>query len=612
MVYLLKANAILVIFILCYKLFLKNETFYQANRIFLLCGLALAIIIPFIVIPITVELAATANTLDLTNITTFESETHDTTDTFTLITILKGTYYLGVFFFLAQFLIEITSVIKILRTTKKTSDGVFTFIETDSNYTAFSFFKYIIYNPKQFKAEELSSIILHEKIHAKEYHTIDVLLAKVISILFWFNPFVWFYKKLLQQNLEFIADDKTASLIKNPSVYQNLLLKTFLSNPQLTVVNTFYNSSIKKRIIMLQKSKSNSVKAFKLGLVLPFLALFLMSFNTEEVYSSSKSNQNLNQLNNSKAFLVTSNSTDKDLAKIEDYFKTSARVLKFKNVKRNANKDITHLILASRNQSNKTFIDHLNMSNKNSETPIKSFKLALSDDNTGIKMASLLSAPGGTIEEVIIKEKVTVSKFSPKKNTDKEQKNSHTETAETATYYFENKGDDLNLKLNPALEENTNYTLKLNTADSQGVKSKLKITEIEKTPLYILDDKEVSKEKADNLNTELIDTINILKGKQAIKKYGEKGKNGVIIITTKTYANKTKAKIFLKSSNTEMTLKDIKSTNLIFINNKESTQQELDALNPNTIESINVLKEKNAIKRYGQKGKNGVIIVKTK
>jgi len=606
--YLLKANAILVIFILCYKLFLKNETFYQANRFFLLCGLALAIIIPFIVIPITVELAATGNALDLTNITTFESETQDTSNTFILITILNGIYYLGVFFFLIQFLFEIISVIRILNTSKKTSDGLFTFIETDSNYIAFSFFKYIVYNPAHFKTAELSSIIVHEKIHAKQYHTIDVLFAKVISILFWFNPFVWLYKKLLQQNLEFIADDKTASLIKNTSVYQNLLLKTFLSNPQLKVVNTFYNSSIKKRIIMLQKSKSNSAKAFKLAIVLPFLALFLMSFNTEEVYISSKTNQNLNQ----KEFLISPNSTDKDLTRIEDYFKTSARVLKFKNVKRNADKEITHLILASRSQSNKTFVDHLNMSDKTSETPIKPFKLALSDDNKGIKMASLLSASGGTIEEFIIKEKVTVSKFSPKNNIDKEQKSSNTEAAEITTYYFENNGDDLHLKLKPAPEENANYTLKINTTNNRGEKSKLKITEIEKTPLYILDDKEVSKEKADNLNTELIDSINILKGKEAINKYGDKGKNGVIIITTKTYANKTKAKVFIKSSNTEITLKDLKTPLLIFINDKESTQQELDVLNPNTIESINVLKEKNAIKHYGEKGKNGAIIVKTK
>jgi len=166
--------------------------------------------------------------------------------------------------------------------------------------------------------------------------------------------------------------------------------------------------------------------------------------------------------------------------------------------------------------------------------------------------------------------------------------------------------------LKPAPEENANYTLKINTTNNRGEKSKLKITEIEKTPLYILDDKEVSKEKADNLNTELIDSINILKGKEAINKYGDKGKNGVIIITTKTYANKTKAKVFIKSSNTEITLKDLKTPLLIFINDKESTQQELDVLNPNTIESINVLKEKNAIKHYGEKGKNGAIIVKTK
>ncbi|TYC17171.1 hypothetical protein ES677_03055 [Bizionia gelidisalsuginis] len=605
--YIVKANVLLIIFILCYKLFLQNDTFYQANRFFLFFGLVLSLTTPFIIIPIDVEMIANSNGIDFAAFNTLSQETESVSKAFSFFTILKWSYSAGVLFFLIQFLIELVSVFKIIKTHNTLKEERFTFIKTDNNYTAFSFFKYIVYNPNHFKNQELTSILLHEKIHAKHCHSIDVLFVKLISIFFWFNPMVWVYKKLLHQNLEFIADDITASQIENTSSYQNLLLKTFLSNPQLTVVNTFYNSSIKKRIIMLQKSKSNPVSAFKFAIVLPFLALFLMSFNTEDVYVLSKTDQTTKLLSDQKEFLVTPNTSDDELSIIEDYFKPTERILKFKTVKRNTNNEITHLILASRSPSNKTLIDHLNMSDDASKEPIKSFKLALSNDGKGIKFASLL--PGG-IEELIITEKVTVTKFSPNNEKQETSSTEKKEKKEIITYYLENKGDDL--KLDSKKEENTNYTFKINTAKHLSKKSKVKITETGETPLYIIDDKEETKEKADHLNAELIDSINILKGKQALTKYGDKGINGVVIITTKTYANKKNASVFITSSKTEITPKDIKAPLLIFINDKESSQEQLDAINPNSIESVNVLKKEKALSLYGKKGKNGAIIVKTK
>jgi len=90
----------------------------------------------------------------------------------------------------------------------KQKDG-FSFLKTTEDIAPFSFFKYIIFNPSLHNIHELDMILKHEKIHAKQYHTLDILLINLFVIFQWINPFSWFYKKSLQQNLEFIADQET-------------------------------------------------------------------------------------------------------------------------------------------------------------------------------------------------------------------------------------------------------------------------------------------------------------------------------------------------------------------------------------------------------------------
>ena len=150
----------------------------------------------------------------------------------------------------------------------------------------FSFFKYIVFNKTQFNDTELTHIINHEKVHAKQYHSLDIILVQLASALFWFNPFIWLYKKEIQQNLEFIADKEAQNISKCEKSYQTLLLKSSVPNYQLVLANNFYNSLIKKRIVMLHKSKSNNLKMWKYALVLPVLAVFLMSANTWSLAST--------------------------------------------------------------------------------------------------------------------------------------------------------------------------------------------------------------------------------------------------------------------------------------------------------------------------------------
>ena len=115
-------------------------------------------------------------------------------------------YISGVLFFSGKFIISLISLSRLLITNRKEKIGDFYFINSEKEIAPFSFFNYIVYNQNSFEQSELQQILTHEKVHAHQWHSFDVLLSQVATIVFWFNPISWLYKKELQQNLEFIAD----------------------------------------------------------------------------------------------------------------------------------------------------------------------------------------------------------------------------------------------------------------------------------------------------------------------------------------------------------------------------------------------------------------------
>lgn len=121
------------------------------------------------------------------------------------------------------------------------------------------------------------------------------------------------------------------------------------------------------------------------------------------------------------------------------------------------------------------------------------------------------------------------------------------------------------------------------------------------TPLYIIDGKESSEKVLQNLNPDSVESIYVLKDDSATKKYGEKGENGVVIISLK--------------KNKDSQLKVIgyaDSDPLIIMDGKESTKAKMEKLDPDKIESMNVLKGEQAIQKYGKKAKDGVMEITTK
>ena len=142
----------------------------------------------------------------------------------------------------------------------------------------------------------------------------------------WFNPFIWLYKKDLEQNLEFITDELTEQYVQCKKGYQRLLLKASLRRPQLILVNNFYNSFLKNRIQMLHRDRSTKTSKFKLVLIAPLLMLFLLLFNTETIAQTTDDDKKVVKIKKEITAILVSKTTDDDgLKKVTEKFAEKRR-----------------------------------------------------------------------------------------------------------------------------------------------------------------------------------------------------------------------------------------------------------------------------------------------
>lgn len=569
MEYLLKASAISIIFFICYKIWLQNETFFKTNRWFLCIGIICTFSIPLVSITDYVTQPNYQFEIPVNQIKKSTSETE--TYALNLNNILLTTYVVGVILLSLKFLINVLLLSKVFfSSTPREIEGI-KHISTSKKISPFSFFNWIVYNPNQFSKTELENIINHERAHVKGFHSFDHLVSQLTTILLWFNPFIWLYHKDVLKNLEFIADDYAQKKATCHQTYQTLILKTTVPDYQLVLANNFYTSLIKKRIIMLHKSKSNQFKQLKLILVLPFLALFIMSFNTNTVYVTphdidSNPNENFNTLSsavkkNSKdieILIIDNEFTDAQLNKIMNDAKAHNIDLKFKNVKRNSKNEIIAIKINMESEHSSTSFS------TSSTEPISPIKLTYGHDgkNLSIGGAKMLHKEGFTWSTnnsehavtidtsgentFIIKSgdandehKVQVANnvYVIKKDKDSNKKHIVVESGNgnKEIIVIENKDGSFKEEIIIHKDQNTwvSDENEVIVHKNKGNNMVFLSTDGE-SPLVYVDGKKVSREYLENLNPNKIESIEILKGESATKAYGKAAKNGVVLVKTKS------------------------------------------------------------------------------
>ena len=285
--YLIKFSISLTVLYVFYRAVLRPLTFYRWNRFYLLGYALLSFFIPlinisdfihrdsggyetyFVYIPSVDHIGGLQS---LASIPWWK--------TLTAAQWLLILFFTGVTVMLIRFLLQMMALRRFRQKSRLLSNenGVALY-ETDAKAVPFSFGRSIFINPSSHNQEELERIIQHEFVHVRQLHTIDLLMAELLCIVNWFNPFAWLVRHAIRQNLEFLADDQVLKSGLEKKDYQYLLLKV-TGNDGFAIAGHFNFSSLKKRIVMMNKIKSARVHGARFLFVLPLLAVSLLAFRS--------------------------------------------------------------------------------------------------------------------------------------------------------------------------------------------------------------------------------------------------------------------------------------------------------------------------------------------
>ena len=560
-VYILKSGVCLSLFYLFYRLLLSKETFYRFNRIALLGILVFSLLLPLIEVTkapqneinqavLTIEqLLVMAENHQETQVTTVV-EGDDLVDTWRSpvhwIEIVLLFYIAGIFFLVCRNVYSLFRLVRLMNTAQRRQiDKHTVLLVHDRNVAPFSWMKFVVISRTDLE-ENGREILIHECAHIRKHHSWDLLIADICIFYQWFNPGAWLLKQELQNIHEYEADEAVINEGINARDYQLLLIKKAVGTRLYSMANSFNHSKLKKRITMMLKEKSNPWARLKYLYVLPLATIAVTAFARPEI---------------------------------------SERVEEISAVKVN---DLAAIVEAKVEEITK------DVSNITSGDSLK--KLVVTGDS-------------------ILKEKGTISIYGEK-----------------------GKNGVLATKLLPDEDNHFKITktqAKIKPGMNTSVdKSKLMGTHIggistvdlrDKDVLVIIDGKESSRTVVDALDPSRIESISILDGKEATDIYGDKAKNGAMVIQLHSTAeqilqNKYKIDAISKtrldalnrgSKNWGVTFHSVSGKKpLVYIDGKEAVGEEaLSSVSPERIKSISVMKDKAAVEVYGERGKDGVVLV---
>jgi beta-lactamase regulating signal transducer with metallopeptidase domain len=299
--FLTTSTASLFVLLVCYHLLLEKEKMHQFNRFFLLFSLTFSLLIPFFTIQIIREIptATTQNTFQFveTPITALKESTNY------WLWFLSSIYILVTIFLLIRFIKNGLQLYKRAKSNESIAFNNAKLVLLPNPTLPYTFLKTIFVNKDDYENRQIENeLYTHELIHVAQKHTLDILLIETLKVVFWFNPILYFYKKAIQLNHEFLADEKVVQEHNNVPFYQNLLLSKANANPTYYLASNLNYSVTKKRLIMMTKNTSASRALLKKGLVIPILTALVFSFCTKVVAQTKSTTKEVPTKNKSKLF----------------------------------------------------------------------------------------------------------------------------------------------------------------------------------------------------------------------------------------------------------------------------------------------------------------------
>ncbi len=267
--FLLKSSIILLACYTGYWFLLRKTTHFKLNRYYLLFGVLLSLSIPFIHFSLpnepSNEIFVTLDSIQVGAVYAALPE-----KSFDYFKLPEGLYYLGVLFLSFRLFVQFYLLIKLYLKSEKEIFNRAKLILTDKSNASFSFFGLIFISNKDRNSDEFKAILRHEYVHVRQYHSVDILLAEVLLIVLWFNPFAWLYLKSIKANHEFLADEAVVNTGFSANRYVEILFEQS-SGMQLSLANNFNQSLTFKRLNMMKKIRSNKITQLKVLIALPVI-----------------------------------------------------------------------------------------------------------------------------------------------------------------------------------------------------------------------------------------------------------------------------------------------------------------------------------------------------
>ena len=288
--YFLKVNVAFVLFYAFYRLLFYKDTFFKLRRASLLAFFGLAMLYPLLNIqewvkeqePMTEVIQIYSAMLPEMTVT---PEVVVKTDWKGILLSASSYMYWGVMALLfVRFFIQLSSILLLAYRSRRTVIHGVPVYRLDKPAGPFSFFKMIFIHPESHSEKEIDEILTHECTHVFQWHSVDVMICELITVICWVNPFAWLLKREVRHNLEYLADNTVIQSGYDCKSYQyHLLGLAHHYQAAATLYNSFNVLHLKNRISMMNKKRSHGIGRTKYLIFIPLAAFLMLLSNIEAV-----------------------------------------------------------------------------------------------------------------------------------------------------------------------------------------------------------------------------------------------------------------------------------------------------------------------------------------
>jgi TonB-dependent SusC/RagA subfamily outer membrane receptor len=520
LMYLLKMSICSAVLYVYYRVALYNERFHQWNRFYLLAAMLLSVVVPLLSIPVMADTSESELASVVASLPWNAGVNTAVKTSFTWQDVALALATLISMIFFIRIILNLVKIVAAYRSNPVSSlQHNVQLIITQLTQAPFSFFSWLFWRNDIDPASANGQRMLnHELTHIREHHSIDKLFTSLLLCVFWMNPFFWLMRRELSMIHEFLADRK-AIRPQDGAAFAEMILQALPLKPAASygLVNPFFSSQIKRRLLMITTSKDPKYNYLRriCGLAVMISSVFALALSIQQA---------------------------------------------------EAQKPVTKVVIKRAPDDLKAY-DTIRTKSSNK-------MIIRSSDNSVYVVAD--------------------------------------------TVFFQDKKDGKVTIVGSGKVKQDDKNDRGNVVSFRMDTDKLTLFPEKNAPIYILDGAEITSAEMDKVDGNSIKELSVLKDAAAATLYGERAKNGVILITSKT-AEEQKENSGTSIINQKIgeggivELKShLKTVPMFYVNGNAITEAEMKALKPNDIESVNVLRGESAIKKYGDKGKDGVVEITMK